>query len=115
MAIVAEGDRGRICLSPTREHEVVALEARSEWGPELTISASTQYLGVKPYGMDSFDKLFTSRQLPVLTIFSNLVQEARELAQRDALAGGLTDEGRSLHDRGTGATAGLLRTPKQWE
>ena len=40
-----------------------------------------------------------------LTTFSNLVQEARELVQRDALAVGLTDEGRPLHDSGTGATA----------
>ena len=55
MAVVAEGDRGRIYLSPTREHEVVALEARPEWGPEVAISGSTRYLGVKPYGMDSFD------------------------------------------------------------
>ena len=59
MAIVAEGERGRVYLAPTKEHELAVREAMPEWRPELTISGSTQYLGVKPYGMDRFDQLFT--------------------------------------------------------
>ena len=37
MAIVAEGDRGRVYLSPTQEHEAVADEAKPEWKPEVTM------------------------------------------------------------------------------
>ncbi|HVZ33148.1 MAG TPA: DUF1156 domain-containing protein, partial [Polyangiaceae bacterium] len=62
MAIVAEGERGRVYLAPTPEHEAAARKAKPEWKPEVTISGSTQYLGVKPYGMDRFDQLFTDRQ-----------------------------------------------------
>ena len=105
MAIVAEGDRGRVYVAPTSEHEAVALKAKPEWKPELTISGSTQYLGVKPYGMDRFDQLFTSRQLVALTTFSDLVHEAREWVRRDAVAAGLPDDKKLLRDGGTSAAA----------
>lgn len=34
MAIVAEGERGRVYLSPTPEHEAAAKEAKPTWKPE---------------------------------------------------------------------------------
>lgn len=105
MAIVAKGDRGRLYLAPTPEHDDIARKAKPEWRPEVTISGSTQYLGVKPYGMDRFDQLFTDRQLEALTTFSNLVQEACERVKRDATAAGLPGDGKPLRDDGTGATA----------
>jgi putative DNA methylase len=103
MAIVAEGDRGRVYLAPIPEHEAAARKAKPEWKPELTISGSTQYLGVKPYGMERFAQLFTNRQLVALTTFSDLVQEAREIVKLDALPAGLPDGGKPLRDGGTGA------------
>lgn len=105
MAIVAEGPRGRVYLPPTPEHERIAREAKPTWKPEATISGSTQYLGVKPYGMDRFDQLFTPRQLEALVTFSDLVGEAIERVRRDALAAGLPDDGKPLRDGGTGAQA----------
>jgi putative DNA methylase len=105
MAIVAEGERGRIYLAPTSEHEAAAIEAKPEWKPEVTISGSTQYLGVKPYGMDQFSQLFTDRQIVALTTFSDLVEEARERVKRDAVAIGLLDSGKPLRDGGSDATA----------
>jgi putative DNA methylase len=105
MAIVAEGDRGRVYLAPTPEEEAAALKAKPEWRPEVTISGSTQYLGVKPYGMDRFDQLFTDRQLVALTVFSDVAQEVRERVQRDAVAAGLPDDEKRLRDGGTGPAA----------
>jgi putative DNA methylase len=105
MAIVAEGTRGRVYLAPTPEHEAAARKATPEWKPEVTISGSTQYLGVKPYGMDRFDQLFTDRQLVALTTFSDLVGEAMQQVRRDALQAGLPDDPKPLRDGGTGATA----------
>jgi putative DNA methylase len=84
IAIVAESDRGRVYLSPTATIETVAQQARPEWKPEATISGSTQYLGVKPYGMEQSSQLFTDRKLVALTTFSDLVLEAREQVKRDA-------------------------------
>jgi putative DNA methylase len=105
MAIVAEGQRGRVYLAPTPEHEVAAREAKPEWKPEMMISGSTQYLGVKPYGMDRFDQLFTSRQLVALATFSNLVLEARDRIREDATNAGLAYDASPLRDGGTGSLA----------
>ncbi len=105
MAIVAEGERGRVYLPPTSDHEAVAHQAVPEWRPDIAISGSTQYLGAKPYGMERFSQLFTERQLTALTTFSDLVQEARERVKRDAIAAGLPADGRLLDAGGTGSTA----------
>ena len=98
MVIVAEGERGRVYLPPTEVMEVIARQAKPEWKPDVTISGSTQYLGIKPYGMEQFSQLFTARQLVALTTLSDLALEARERVVHDALAAGLSgndDEGRA--------------------
>ena len=105
MAVVAEGKRGRVYLAPTPDQETASRNAKPEWKPEVTISGSTQYLGVKPYGMDRFDQLFTDRQLVVLTIFSDLAGEAQERACHDATTADLQDDDRPLREGGTGAVA----------
>lgn len=96
MAIVAEGARGRVYLTPDAEHEAIALSAKPEWRPEVTISGSTQYLGIKPYGIERFDQLFTDRQLVALTTLSNLVKEVRERVRNDAILAGLPNDKTSL-------------------
>lgn len=105
MAIVAEGDRERVYLPPTPHMEAIAKKARPTWKPDVVISGSTQYLGVKPYGMKKFSQLFTDRQIVALTTFSDLVQEARERVKGDALIAGLSDDGRGIDAGGVGATA----------
>ncbi|MCZ2419565.1 MAG: DUF1156 domain-containing protein [Burkholderiales bacterium] len=105
MAIVAEGERGRVYIAPTPEQEASAQKAQPEWKPEVVISGSTQYLGVKPYGMEQFSQLYTDRQLASLTTFANLVQEVREYVQRDARVAGIPDDGKQLAASGVGATA----------
>lgn len=105
MAIVAEGRQGRVYLAPTAEHEEVAQKADPQWVPDLSISGTTQYLGVKPYGMERFDQLFTRRQLVIHSTLADLVQEVRELVQSDATSAGLADDGISLLDGGKGARA----------
>ena len=105
MAVVAEGNRERVYLSPTEEQDTIARIETPEWKPEVTISGSTQYLGVKPYGMDRFDQIFTDRQLIALATFSDLVQEAREKVERDGLAAGLLDNKARLREGGLGASA----------
>ena len=105
MSILAHGPGGRIYLPPIGSVEIGALEAKPKWKPDLVISGSTQYLGVKPYGMERFSQLFTDRQLVALTTFSDLVSEARDLAKRDALAAGFPDDDTPLAAGGAGAHA----------
>ena len=105
MAIVCEGDRARVYVGPTAEHEDTAIQVKPEWLPALTISGSTQYLGIKPYGLVRFDQLFTARQLSALTTLSDLVVEARGRIRADAVSAGIPNDGTPLRDEGTGAMA----------
>lgn len=105
MAILAEGEQGRIYIAPPPEYEERVNTLKTEWKPEVPMSGSTQYLGVKPYGMESFDQLFTQRQLIALTTFSALVGEAIERVKCDALSVGMFDDCKHLRDGGTGNTA----------
>jgi len=105
MAIVAEGDRGRVYLAPTPEMEAVALTAQPTWKPEVAMPENPRWFSPPLYGLKTYGDLFTPRQLVALTTFSHLVQEARERVQRDALAAGLPDDAKPLRVGGTGATA----------
>ena len=105
MAIVAEGDRGRVYLAPTPEMEAVALTAWPAWKPETQLPADPRNFWTVQYGLTTFGDLFTPRQLVALTTFSDLVQEARERVKRDADAADLPDESGGLGSGGRGATA----------
>ncbi|MBM3457607.1 MAG: DUF1156 domain-containing protein, partial [Armatimonadetes bacterium] len=106
MAIVAEGDRGRVYLDPTREHEQVAATAEPGWKPDLKVPTPCHDVDRLPmYGMPTWGDAFTPRQLVALTTFSDLVGEAMRQAYQNALAAGLADDPTPLRDGGTGATA----------
>ena len=103
-AVVAEGRRSRIYLPP---NDVNVGSTRIE----RPVGVSSQRLPNDPrnfwtvaYGLDTFEKLFTARQLTALTTFSDLVGEARERVLRDALASGMS-EGERLEGGGVGAAA----------
>ena len=105
MAIVAEGDRGRVYLGPTPEHEAVPNEAHPGWKPDLALPNNPRDFKTPLYGMTNFGDLFTDRQLVALTTFSDLVAEARKLVQRDAEAAGMRNDGVPLRKGGAGAKA----------
>ena len=105
MTIVAEGARNRIYLAPTAEHETVAQQARPEWKPETALPDDPRNFWTLAYGLKTFGDLFTPRQLVALTTFSDLVPEAIARIRADALAAGVTDDGRGLDAGGEGATA----------
>jgi len=105
MAIVAEGDRGRVYLAPTPEMEAIALTAQPAWKPEVAMPENPRWFSPPLYGLKTYGDLFTPRQLVALTTFSDLVAEARERVKTDAIAAGLPDDGQALEKVGAGATA----------
>jgi putative DNA methylase len=105
MAIVAEGNRGRIYLSPTEEVESVARLAKPTWRPNGDVPARLTGGTCVPYGLKEWGDLFTPRQLVALTTFSDLVSEAREKVRQDAIKSGMADDGIGLEAGGNGATA----------
>ena len=85
MAIVAEGDRGRVYLAPTPEQEAAARKAAPEWKPDVEFFQQALGFRIGNYGMTKWSDLFTPRQLVALTTFSDLVQEASARIEHDAL------------------------------
>lgn len=105
MAIVAEGERGRVYLAPTSEHEDAALKAKPEWKPDVAMPENPRWFSPPLYGLKTYGDLFTPRQLVALTTFSDLVGEASERVRRDADAFGLAADPKPLSNGGTGAIA----------
>ncbi len=98
MAMVAEGTRGRVYLSPTPEHEEIAAKADpgdAVGSIHVPLANDPRNLWCLKYGLEHFDDLFTPRQLVSLTTFSDLVKDAR---------------GRMLADGGTTEYADAVAT-----
>jgi putative DNA methylase len=85
MAVVAEGDGGRVFLSPTEAMEVAAKSVTPDWKPDVEFFQHALGFRVGNYGMTKWSDLFTARQLTALSVFTGLVSEAVELVKADAL------------------------------
>jgi putative DNA methylase len=105
MAIVAEGDRGRVYLAPTCKHEAGAREATPDWKPDVAMPDNPRWFSPPLYGLTTYGDLFTPRQLVALTTLSDLVGEAMQQVRRDAAAAGLSEDSTPLRDDGAGARA----------
>ncbi len=80
-AIVAEGDRKRLFLSPTDEHVRMAVSAKPTWRPTGTLPKKALGFAIQAYGVKEWYELFTLRQLTGLTILSDLLEEIRQTLQ----------------------------------
>jgi putative DNA methylase len=105
MAIVAEGDRGRVYISPTPEHEAVAKGAKPDWKPELKLSEDKRAFWTPPYGVETYGDLFSKRQLVALTTYSHLVRDAMDRVLDDAESDGIASDDKPLRNQGAGPKA----------
>ena len=105
MAMVAEGRNARVYLSPTQAQEDAARSAQPDWKPDVEFFRQALGFRVGNYGMTKWSDLFTARQLVALTTFSNLITEARQRIERDAIASDMADDGIRLEAGGAGAKA----------
>ena len=105
MAIVAQGDHGRVYLAPTPHHEAIAGDVPAAWKPGIPLPNNPRDFKTPNYGLPTYADLFTPRQLVALTTFSDLAGEATERVRCAAVAAGLPDDDRPLREGGTGATA----------
>ena len=90
MAIVAEGDKGRIYLSPTNEIQQVAFQSEPTWFPEAELEGKSK-VSVPGYGMLKYGDLYTKRQLCALNTFSDLIREIQIQIKDDAIKSGLNE------------------------
>jgi putative DNA methylase len=108
-AIVAEGPRSRIYLTPTPEQlTVTAIDAPEVPEVDQPMPRNPRWFSPPDYGMPNFKDLYTPRQLVALTTLSDLVLEARQKILTDAKKhwpGGHADDRHSLADGGMGPVA----------
>ena len=83
LAIVGEGDRERVYLSPSPVHEDVARQAAPDWTPTTKMPRKHRNFQGPAYGLENIGDLFTARQLVALNTFSELLSMARNLVQVD--------------------------------
>lgn len=105
LAIVCEGTKGRIYISPLKDTCPVINSSDISFKPTNPISEDRRAFTPPDYGMPTYGDLFTPRQLLALDTFSDLAQDARTKAIIDAKAAGMDDDGIRLRDGGNGATA----------
>ena len=78
-AIVSEGNRQRLYISPTDMHIQSAITAEPTWRPTENLPDHALNLRVQGYGFTQWHQLFTKRQLVALTTFSDLISRVRAL------------------------------------
>ena len=83
IAIVADGEKGRLYLPPNAAHEQIAATAQPNWKPETELVPNSRHMTPCIYGMMKHSDLFTARQLTALSTFSELVEAARVQLMQD--------------------------------
>ena len=105
MAVVAEGGRNRVYLSPDAVAGVNVEQPQDVRGLDVPLANDPRNLWCLGYGLTTFDKLFTPRQLVALTTFCDSARQIRDqvlVASRDST---LPADERALADGGSGPTA----------
>ena len=104
IAVACEGHRARNYITADDYAEEIGnLDCDAAWLKQ-DLPRNPRDFKTPNYGMGTFDRLFTARQLVALTTFSDLVGEAREQVLRDALSTDMV-EGERLEEGGSGAAA----------
>lgn len=105
LAIVLEGDRGRIYVSSDTT-PILTVKKPSVPFLDQPMTNDRRWFSPPLYGMPNFSDIFTPRQLVALTTFSDLVEEARDRVLADAAAAKtLPDDPLRLDAGGLGAEA----------
>lgn len=104
-AIVAEGKRGKIYLTPTIEQEMAAKVEEPDHHPSGDISYYPGCLNTNAYGLDKFEMLFSNRQMQTLVALSDALKTVREQIEKDAISAGMKNDHIPLSKGGRGAFA----------
>ena len=91
IAIVAEGTRRRVFLSPTDDHMYLAKSANPNWRPSGKLPDRALGFRVQAYGFTEWHQLFTKRQLVALTTFGDQIYDVAQQILQDGANGDYTN------------------------
>ncbi len=100
MAAVVQTENGRRFSPVSRDIP----EIKSVWKPGGLLGGKAK-VNVGLYGFKEWGDLFTDRQMVALSTFSELLDEAQRMAERDASDAGLVQDGQELSGGGGGSFA----------
>ena len=103
LAIVVEGDKGRLYLPPDRDLQPPIHEEHS--GPEGELYDKALGFRVPAYGFHRWADLFNARQLAVLSLLGQLIKDVHTQIETDAYIAGFSADAKTLADGGLGARA----------
>ncbi len=84
LAAVSEGHRARNYLSPDKVETVTCRVPKDLRGIDTPLNSDPRAIWCVLYGLTTYDKLFTPRQLTALLAIADIVQEARENILKDS-------------------------------
>lgn len=93
MAVVAEKKNGRLYLEPDDTQINAAFVDKPEEYPSEELPYDPRNIWCVNYGLDTYDKLYTNRQLVALMTFCNLVDDAKKQIKSD---GGTEDYAQAI-------------------
>lgn len=94
MAIVVEGARGRVFISPKPGMEETAFLSKPGWRPEEIVTTPSHEVDRLPmYGMTTWGEAFTERQATALTTFVDIAKTLK-----DKIVSDLRDSGTQNND-----------------
>ncbi|WP_208722093.1 DUF1156 domain-containing protein [Rhodococcus qingshengii] len=100
MTVVGEGKRQRIYVAPDQNQSAAADVSSPADTVEGDLADNPRWFSPPAYGLKKFADLFTRRQLVMLTVFSDLVDEAHKRV--------LTDGGSAAYADGIATYLGLV-------
>lgn len=104
LAVVAEGERGRLYIEASPE-QVAAAEVEIPDGVlDSEIGVYPRDIKTQTYGMHKWSEIYTPRQLVMLSTLTDLIKDVHAKVREDAASAGW-DVGGSFESGGSGATA----------
>ncbi len=92
MAVVAEGERGRLYISPDKKQSEIARVTKPEDAPVGEIPNNPRWFSPPAFGIKQYSDLFSNRQLLMLTTFENIISDLPNIVEEDALKNGITNK-----------------------
>lgn len=105
MALVLDTQLGKVYKAPTKIQENAAIVEIPDDVPKGEIPDNAHWFSPPGFGIKEYAELFSPRQLTMLLTFCDLLKDVQNKVASDALVAGMSPEGGSLSDGGTGALA----------
>ena len=105
MAVVAEGKKGKLYLSPDVEQKMSAITPRVDIFEDEELAYYPGYINPVAYGITKINQMFSNRQLKAISTLSDLIENVHKKVVDDAVAAGMRNDHIGLNNGGSGAEA----------